>query len=297
MITMEKPMWKVPAICSSMLLLSLVGCGGTGENRATWIQNPSVEIEKLAEEVHISEESSVRECMKREGYKYFPKPYPKFVVTVAGPRAGDDERQYLKEHGTGMIDAAFAAAPSIPADKNTSYELTLDPATRRSYRVALWGPEGNRTYEASPQGGVIKSVDNQSTKTTSGGGCRQRSAEKLARKLDVLSKRRSLVSDMNGFIRAAETSSEATLLEKNWSACMAKLGFRFVSQGEMLQALQKGLTNSRRSPVDLQSLKDLDRSVAVANFDCYQSRERLSIRSRATAQFISQNEYRIRKAS
>ncbi|MDQ4047985.1 MAG: hypothetical protein M3131_01180, partial [Actinomycetota bacterium] len=86
---------------------------------------------------------AIAACMKNAGYKYEP------IELRVDPRSALSEGERLRRYGYGANTAQVASAPPDP---NARYLATLDRASRRGYRRALWGAASTRRVDARRSG-------------------------------------------------------------------------------------------------------------------------------------------------
>jgi hypothetical protein len=110
----------------------------------------------------VKQEQSIAECMKRQGFTYFPRDVKRLVdgssdivwglppafFTIDVPWLPEDLAE-VERVGYGRWDPVEAAAAGpvsqipddIPADPNADYVASLSAQARREYDVAMYGPE------------------------------------------------------------------------------------------------------------------------------------------------------------
>lgn len=156
-------------------------------------------------------ESSIRDCMKAQGFDYVPvDPLAQRAALTGKARMSDEE--FLEQFGYG-ISTLFGRGGKT-SNPNDAYRRSLTAADRAAYDRVLWGDSPGLTF--------AEAVDNDLADEL--GGCTKRATSAvfggaallatLQARFDQLEER--IVQDQR-MVRAVES----------WSACMADDGYRY----------------------------------------------------------------------
>ena len=203
---------RVGALVVLAAAAAWTGCGDeTGRSRQD--ASPKVQedpyssrLDALHRQQGAAVQAEIVACMRRAGYKY------EAVALPVDPRSKLSERERLRRYGYGANTARVAAGPPDP---NARHVATLDPASRRGYRRALWGAAPKRRVGAR----------------RSGAGCRGASHRRhLGELTPILERFRRGREEMFGRLARDPRIETATAA---WSRCMAGAGYRFSSPGQI----------------------------------------------------------------
>jgi hypothetical protein len=156
-------------------------------------------------------EAAIRDCMRAEGFEYFPvDPLAQRAAVLGSSRLSEEE--FLQQFGYG-ISTLWGRGRAVP-DPNERLRIALPPADRRAYDRVLWGENPGATFTAAVDSGDFTEL----------GGCTRKATEavfggaqvltELQGKLDALEER--VLQDQR-MVRAIE----------NWSRCMAAAGYQY----------------------------------------------------------------------
>ena len=156
-------------------------------------------------------ETAIRDCMRAEGFEYFPvDPLAQRAAVLGSSRLSEEE--FLQQFGYG-ISTLWGRGRAVP-DPNERLRLAMAPADRRAYDRVLWGENPGATFTAAVDSGDFAEL----------GGCTRKATEavfggaqvltQLQGKLDALEER--VLQDQR-MVRAIE----------RWSKCMAEAGYQY----------------------------------------------------------------------
>jgi hypothetical protein len=143
------------------------GCGdedpGTGAAGPAGAADPTgAAAPGEADAQQLRVENLVADCMKKQGFRYVPRPLPmasddqgRFTGPASVLEPADEVRRFRQKYGFGVFsrlvypnDPAVAAPRIDPADNpNNAIREGLDPARRKAYDLALQGADDVRTDE------------------------------------------------------------------------------------------------------------------------------------------------------
>jgi hypothetical protein len=156
-------------------------------------------------------ETAIRDCMRAEGFEYFPvDPLAQRAAVLGSSRLSEEE--FIQQFGYG-ISTLWGRGRAV-TDPNERLRMALAPADRRAYGRVLWGENPGATFTAAVDSGDFAEL----------GGCTREATEavfggaqvltQLQGKLDALEER--ILQDQR-MVRAIE----------RWSKCVAEAGFHY----------------------------------------------------------------------
>jgi hypothetical protein len=205
-------------LLTAIAAAAAIALGGCGEDPVAPEDRPPVDVEDqlgfdqagiIARQSRV--EMAIRDCMRAEGFEYFPvDPLAQRAAVLGSSRISDEE--FLQQFGYGI--STLWGRGRAAADPNERLRLALAPADRRAYDRVLWGENSGATFTAAVDSGDFAEL----------GGCTRKATEavfggaqvltQLQGKLDALEER--VLQDQR-MVRAIES----------WSKCMAAAGYHY----------------------------------------------------------------------
>jgi hypothetical protein len=205
-------------VLTAIALAAAFAVGACGEEEPAPAEKPPADVEDqlgfdqagiIARQSKV--ESSIRDCMKAQGFDYVPvDPFAQRAAVLGSSRLSDED--FLQQFGYGI--STLWGRGRADADPNASLRLALGPADRKAYDRALWGDTPGATFTEAVDSGNFNKL----------GGCTREATEKvfggaalltrLQERLDGLEER--ILQDQR-MVRAIEA----------WSDCMSRRGFEY----------------------------------------------------------------------
>ena len=213
-------------------------------------------------------EAGIAECMKREGFEYLPIDF----AAQFGPSDGGadpDTRAYAEANGYGISIRPFdAPAPDEIVDPNDEIRNQLSDAELQAYELALFGEP--------PAEGEAVSLEDQT-------GCFAEAYEEVFAAEAQLGSVERFFGEFGDELTELEDRFRADPryleLESQWATCMSAAGFNVATREEIFvelnrrmsdvgAALEPGEEPSAEIEAQMDAVRDWERSVAVAEWDC-----------------------------
>lgn len=223
-----------------------------------------VEMERAAER-------SIVECMTAAGFEYLPIDFAgQFEPEATG--ADPDSREYAQANGYGIsIRPAFdALGPQDIDDPNDQIRASLSDAELEAYQLALFGeePADGEPVDPATQGGCVAEAYQQVYAAQAQIGEVERFFGEYGDELAELEQR----------FRSDPRFLE---LEERWAMCMNAAGFEVSTReaifvelnrrmSEVAAEMEPGQDISPEREAEMDEVRDWERSVAVAEWDCNQ---------------------------
>lgn len=205
-------------LLTAVALTAAIALGACGDEPVAPADRPPVDVEDqlgfdeagiIARQSRV--ETSIRDCMRAEGFEYVPvDPLAQRAAVLGSSRLSDEE--FLQQFGYGI--STLWGRGRAEADPNERLRLALGAADRRAYDRVLWGENPGATFSAAVDSGDFAAL----------GGCTRKATEavfggaqvltQVQGKLDALEER--ILQDQR-MVRAIES----------WSACVAEAGYRY----------------------------------------------------------------------
>ncbi len=251
-----------------------------------------VELEREAER-------SVVVCMKTAGFEYTAIDFAA-QFEPAGGAEDPDSREYAAENGYGISVRPIFDAPALQdvVDPNDEIRATLSDAELDAYELALFG-------EAPIEGEPVNS-DEQ-------GGCVAQAYDEVYAAQAELGTVEQFFGEFGDDLSALEerfrSDPRFLELEAEWASCMSERGFAVATREEIFVELNRRMSEvavelvpdeepSPQLAQEMDEVRDWERSVAVAEWDCTQpvEDEMRTLRYGYEALFLEQNQERIAPA-
>ncbi|MFV0137951.1 hypothetical protein ACLGIH_33025 [Streptomyces sp. HMX87] len=226
--------------------------GSTGAAEAGGQGRELTDAERIL--VQRAEQTLVKECMEKEGFKYWIGPLPTVDELKGGGYVLTDVG-WAKRHGYGSrLRARLQDLQS--SDPNHAYAGTLAQEERVRYSKTLeGGPSSGMLTAELPGGGTVR---------TPGRSCQVEAKEQLYGDFETWFRAEKTATNLSSLYTSAllEDKRFVRALE-SWSACMRKAGHAYADPPEIrakLPALTEGLSAQKAYATEVE--------VAVAEATC-----------------------------
>ena len=225
----------------------------------------------IAQARHDAFERHLAQCMRRQGFRYVPRPYRAEEDTnpVDSKASVQAQRDWVKEYGYGfstivsrdatamdvMESKVTSTEPTIQ-DSNADYIASLESSARDAYRAVF----GNYSTGCSAE--ALKFAE----------AARRNMSEELGRKQ---------VEDIRErFYAALDSNEEYYAAYDHWNACMRNRGWSFSDHLAAVDDVEARLFDIANevmalddplNPVQLAELQAYERELATDDFECYLS--------------------------
>lgn len=251
-----------------------------------------VELERAAEQ-------GVVECMKGVGFEYIAVDFASQFEPEAGAE-NPDSREYAELNGYGISirPAIDVPSPEDIIDPNEELRNALSDGELDAYNLALYG-------ESPPEGEVIADQDRT--------GCVAEAYDAVYAAQAELGAVEQFFGEFGDELTALEerfrSDPRFIELEEQWSACMAEQGFTVAMREEIFVELNLRMSEvapllaggdepSVEAAQLMDEVRDWERDVAVADWDCTQpvEEELQALRFGYEALFLDEQQDRINGA-
>ncbi|MFC7813737.1 hypothetical protein ACFUTR_03610 [Streptomyces sp. NPDC057367] len=259
---------KATLLAATLLLFLTAGCTGAGStddgNRSPRVSAEAaaapgdhVRDLTLAEEVEVdrAEDRLVLQCMRRQGFRYWPGP----VASVAERRAGGyvvDDVDWARRYGYGR-SFDIAAEKARRSHPNITYANALSERERIRYSRALDGDFDDVLTVELPSGGSVR---------TPREGCYAEASERLYGDHPAWFRSKKTVTSLTPlYVPKILEDQRLVTAVTAWSQCMRESGRPFESPDEIRRkrdALIRGMSE--------QNALESESALAVAEAECAQ---------------------------
>lgn len=235
------------------------------------------------------QEESIAQCMKKEGFEYYPESSP--IPADALDGGTSNRKAFVDKYGYGISTLINPPAKGTKS-KNQAYVDKLSKADKHAYYIALAGFD-----PAAPSGDPNTAGLNPKT-------CVGKMAASL---FGDIAKIQALFSKFEELEKRVNANTKVVKAQREWSACMKKSGYTYAKDTDVQEDLNgrmaklfKNQSGSLLGGADLSSidvpgltaLKKQELATAKADWDC--SKKHLGVRDEISAdlqkKFIADNQ-------
>ena len=273
----------MPALANSPA--SAIDTGGNKDSVESFLGINSTGINRLQRR----QEESIAQCMKKEGFEYYPEALP--IPADAADGGVSNRKAFVDRYGYGIATLITPPAKGSKS-KNQAYLEKLSKADKHAYYIALSGFD-----PAAPSGDA--NTAGLSSKTCTG---------KMAAALfGDLAKVQALFTKFEELQKRVDANAKVVKAQRDWSACMKKSGYTYTKDSDVetdlnaklgkLYKSQPGSILGAPDPASidvpgLAGLKKQELATAKVDWDC--SKQHLGVRDQVSAElqkkFIAENQ-------